>query len=352
MKNSLALIKHMRVFARDRRGSVALMFGLMLVPLILTVGIGVDYGQALNFKSSLQSAVDAAALAGASTYTATSGTSTPTTVATNYMKNAITKLPSTYNVSYTVTPSTASAGSNTTGYLVSVTATAKVPTSFMSLASINTTNVSVSATAENPVTTMNISTTGFSSSACDSNTIYWYPIPSSANVSTYVPPTSALTEVWTNSNQSATPTPISLTSSSEQIGFALKNVTGGLCGYGSNSYGGKQGASHMMYSNLYPPSKEAYPSVTQNRSLQVVQLPTGGTLASTLSSLPATSFTSDPTNAAPTCGGLASKTWVYAWNDMGGTTDDLDYNDVAYTFSCSGVNGSTNFNASGVVLIK
>jgi Flp pilus assembly protein TadG len=350
MKNHMEMIARMRRFLSDTPGGVAIMFAFMLLPLILAAGVGTDFAQAQNFKNALQGDVDAAALAGASAYTATSGTTTATTIATNYMKNAISKLPSSYNITYNVSTSTTTSGSTTSGYLVTVTATGKVPTSFMSIAAINSTTVNVAATAENPVTTMNISTTGFSSSACDTNSIYWYPIPSTATPSTYVPPTSALTLVWTNTNQSATPAPISLTSSSEQIGFALKNVT--CNSYGNNSYGGKPGNTHMMYSNLYPPSKEAYPSETQNRSLQVVQLPTGGTLASTLSSLPEQGFTSNPQNAAPTCGGLASKTWVYAWNDMGGPTDDLDYNDVAYTFSCSGVNGSTSFSASGVVLIK
>jgi Flp pilus assembly protein TadG len=183
-------------FLRDCRGNIAVFFARMLVPLTLAAGVGVDYAQALNFKNSLQGAVDAAALASASVYTGNSGTSgTAQQIATDYMNNAIKTLPPNKGVTFTVTPATSSSGGNTTAYTVAITATASVTNAFMALASINTTNVSVSATAENPVTTVTVGTNGFSSSACDANTVYWYPIPSGSNASTYVPPHSALTQL-------------------------------------------------------------------------------------------------------------------------------------------------------------
>jgi Flp pilus assembly protein TadG len=50
-------------FLRDRRGSVAPMFGLMAVPLLGFTGAAVDYSRANSVRSAVQSALDATALA-------------------------------------------------------------------------------------------------------------------------------------------------------------------------------------------------------------------------------------------------------------------------------------------------
>lgn len=50
---------------RDRRGNVALMFGLALIPIIGFVGAAVDYSRAADFKTKLNRAADAAALVAA-----------------------------------------------------------------------------------------------------------------------------------------------------------------------------------------------------------------------------------------------------------------------------------------------
>ncbi|MEZ5874242.1 MAG: TadE/TadG family type IV pilus assembly protein [Hyphomicrobiales bacterium] len=50
-------------FARNRKGSVAILFGLAIIPIILGVGIGIDYGRALFVRDRMNDAVDAAALA-------------------------------------------------------------------------------------------------------------------------------------------------------------------------------------------------------------------------------------------------------------------------------------------------
>jgi len=49
--------------ARDRKGNVAILFGLALIPIALAVGIATDYGQALAVRSRMVDAADAAALA-------------------------------------------------------------------------------------------------------------------------------------------------------------------------------------------------------------------------------------------------------------------------------------------------
>jgi Flp pilus assembly protein TadG len=48
---------------RDARGNVAMMFGLLVVPLVFTVGMGIDYGAASRLSSKLHAAADAASLA-------------------------------------------------------------------------------------------------------------------------------------------------------------------------------------------------------------------------------------------------------------------------------------------------
>lgn len=53
-------------FARDDRGSVAVIFGLMLLAFTMVAGVAIDYGRLHHTKSRLVSAADAAALAGGS----------------------------------------------------------------------------------------------------------------------------------------------------------------------------------------------------------------------------------------------------------------------------------------------
>ena len=53
-------------FLRAERGNVAVAFGLAAVPIVGVMGVAVDYTRASHFRAILQSAVDDAALAGAS----------------------------------------------------------------------------------------------------------------------------------------------------------------------------------------------------------------------------------------------------------------------------------------------
>ena len=56
----------MRAYAANEAGSILPMFGLMLVPIFACVALAVDYGSIVANRTKLQTAVDAAALAGAS----------------------------------------------------------------------------------------------------------------------------------------------------------------------------------------------------------------------------------------------------------------------------------------------
>jgi Flp pilus assembly protein TadG len=330
--------------ARERDGAVALLFGLMIIPLILAIGIGVDYARAAQFRAQLQGITDSAALAGAAAFVSCASQSAGTTAATNYFNNAKTNLMpnSGFTSGLTVTPGPTSCSSSTTTFTMTVTATTTVPTTLMSLYK-SSIPITTTATASNPVVQASFNFNGFTSSACDLNTIYWYVLPSDGSL----PTTANMNLMWANN----TPTPTgSITvpiAASQKIGFALKNVTGGQCGYGSNQYGGAEGSTHYFYSQLTPPSSNAYSTVTTDCSLQVIKGTTSTTRGVTTTSFasPGTqcySSSTSPTEAsvltyaAPSCSQLNGATYEYAWNDMGGTSDDKDYNDMVYQFSCSG----------------
>ena len=51
------------VSQRDARGNVALLFAFSLIPLLIGVGVAMDYGRALIVRERMADAADAAALA-------------------------------------------------------------------------------------------------------------------------------------------------------------------------------------------------------------------------------------------------------------------------------------------------
>jgi Flp pilus assembly protein TadG len=51
-----------RRFSQERRGNVAVIFAIMLVPIVLFVGVAADYGRATAARSQMQMALDATAL--------------------------------------------------------------------------------------------------------------------------------------------------------------------------------------------------------------------------------------------------------------------------------------------------
>ena len=53
----------LRVFLQDRRGGVAPMFALAIIPVIGLVGAAIDYSRANSIKAGMQAALDATALA-------------------------------------------------------------------------------------------------------------------------------------------------------------------------------------------------------------------------------------------------------------------------------------------------
>ena len=62
-----------------------------------------------------------------------------------------------------------------------------------------------------------------------------------------------------------------------------------------------------------------------------------------------------PTNGTVNCSQVPGRTITYYWNDMGGPSDDRDYNDAVFNVTCpsssSGSGGSSQA-ASSVVLVR
>lgn len=121
-------------FARDRRGNVAILFGLAIIPIVLAVGVAVDYGRALMVRERMADAADASALAIGSWSGLTEA----------QMK---TKAQQFFDANY----SASSIGSpralkvNFSGDDISVAVSGAVPTTFMRLANVSSVDVGASA---------------------------------------------------------------------------------------------------------------------------------------------------------------------------------------------------------------
>ena len=123
-------------FIKDTRGSVAVIFGFAVIPLVIGIGVGVDYGRALVMRERMQVALDAATLAAGSW----PGLSTAQmqAKAQDYF-NA--NLSSSNNLG-SVSPLSLS----TSGNSIIVSVSGSVPTTFMRLANVDHLNVGASTT--------------------------------------------------------------------------------------------------------------------------------------------------------------------------------------------------------------
>ena len=126
----------LRRFARSRRGNVAMIYGLALVPLALAAGGGLDYARAVVVRNSMTEALDAAALAVGST----PGLSTAQmqTLAQQYF-NANYHESSDYG-----TPSALTVSPSGQSFVVSTSDT--MPTTMLKMVGINTMTVDASST--------------------------------------------------------------------------------------------------------------------------------------------------------------------------------------------------------------
>ncbi len=79
------------LFRKDERGSTAMIFALMIMPVMLMTGMAVDYSRMITVKQRMQTAIDAAALAGVRAQQASSSTTTTFQTTANTYYTAITR---------------------------------------------------------------------------------------------------------------------------------------------------------------------------------------------------------------------------------------------------------------------
>ena len=192
-----ALIRRLR---SDRRGNVAMVVAVSVLPLFTAVGVGVDVSSLVEAKTRLQNAADAAALAGASLYTSASQGTTAANSAQAYFNDYA-------KGSFTTITSSATPSSAGTPLTITVAASATMATTFLKVAGISSMPVSVSAVAGipsgNPVITLGagsgspsqlLTTSNSKSPAADWNSIYMYVVPSGGGF----PPLSQFYEMASN----------------------------------------------------------------------------------------------------------------------------------------------------------
>lgn len=272
MRNAIVNARALRPSRRSRsasrarqRGVSSIMLLVLLIPLLLSVGVAVDFARMVHFRSDLQNAVDKAALAGAAVYVDSSEASKAKDVATRYFNHAI--LPASVSVSPpsvstnaggTINPALGTASA----YTVTVSASAKVATTLMALFVPSSQTISAQGTAANPIVTPNLTIPATASNACDGNTVYLYQVPKNADGSydySRVPQNSSdYYPLYSSYASSTSNAPLPTFSVNQPLGVMLRNDTNGNVNNpncktkvtGANSYGAPNGASQTFYSSL------------------------------------------------------------------------------------------------------
>jgi Flp pilus assembly protein TadG len=93
----------MRRFSRDRRGNVALIFALSMIPCVFLVGMGLDFTSATQKRVQLNAAADAAALAAVTPTMMTQSTTAAQTAATNAFNAVASNMANVTSVTPTIT---------------------------------------------------------------------------------------------------------------------------------------------------------------------------------------------------------------------------------------------------------
>lgn len=142
-----AFTHRLQQFGHDKRGAVAILFGLSLIPIVLLSGAAIDYGRSSAARTELQTAIDAAALHG--TKIQQNFSDADLTVKLRQMTNANFNS----NTGATISAFTMNRVDNTdpvTGRRnrqIAITAAANVDNKFMRLASFYSTTVNVESKA-------------------------------------------------------------------------------------------------------------------------------------------------------------------------------------------------------------
>ena len=317
----------------DKRGNVAVIAAAGLVPLMATVGVGIDMTRLIQARETLRSATNAAALAGATFYTDPTKGAVATATAQNYFAKyrLATELSvPAQNVVVTASPS----GNASTPNKITVTATGSVPTTMMKLIGYSTMTLTSTAVAGidtvvpptlHPVITAAPGTGSASQllgkatatiSAGDWNTAFMYPVPLLSGTPDYrvtsMPLISTMYEIGSTCGTvdtswiaSARCNGLPRSIPAQNVNFPYYNPNQPLAflfldmnngadsapggsGYGSNQYGTKPGDYHIMGTapmSLVSPAEPSSISDNSVSTLKVLDPVTFSTL-----SQPATTF--------------------------------------------------------------
>jgi Flp pilus assembly protein TadG len=123
-------------FLLDRAGSAAVLFGTTAIPIVVSVGVAVDYGHTLTLRQAMQSAADSAALALVRPDGPHSSVS-----AQDFFRSVFAN-PQVSGVSVSATPASVSGGRS-----LKVTASGSVKTALMGLVGFSTINITVNSSA-------------------------------------------------------------------------------------------------------------------------------------------------------------------------------------------------------------
>jgi Flp pilus assembly protein TadG len=131
-------------FRKDRRGNIAVIFAIALLPILSFVGAAIDYSRANRAKSSMQAAMDSAALMvskdlSQGLITSDKVNETAKSYFTGLYTDAEASVP-TFNATYTQ-------GNTITGSKIQITASGSIMTDFMKIAGFPTMSFNSSSTA-------------------------------------------------------------------------------------------------------------------------------------------------------------------------------------------------------------
>lgn len=144
-KYSLAYLKHILA---DKRGNVALMTALMLVPVLAVSGAAVDIARVTAARAQLNAALESAVLASASL----NNTVDPETVITEFIRKNVAVSGFSENVNIDILENTSALNSR----LMTVQATADVPTFFLKLMDVDKIGIVASSKATQASTNVEI----------------------------------------------------------------------------------------------------------------------------------------------------------------------------------------------------
>lgn len=129
------LPSRIRRFARSTAGNTAILFGLMAIPFASFGGLSVDFAKASREETRIQTALDAAVLAGGRAFQVSGSVDAATQAAAFYFQK---------QTGYTLTQNSV----NEATFVLTAASTANVPTSFMGILSDRFDTLTVHATAQ------------------------------------------------------------------------------------------------------------------------------------------------------------------------------------------------------------